>query len=195
MIFGMMNRTRNNTTLFLILAFCFSIPAHAIELSELLQLFAQKKESIVDFTEETHAFFLDEPIKSSGRLEFSFPNKLNKIILQPEIISQKIIGDELTIKNGDETHTVNLNDRPEFSIILRALINLLSGNHAALNKDFKIVFNNNLSTWELLLTPLDSYISGHVESINIIGQKEKITTIKISEPNNDHSITHIYNHR
>ena len=195
MITGMMNHLQNKNILYIVLIFCFSAPINALELPELLQLFAQKKESTVDFTEETHAFFLDEPIKSSGRLQYSYPNKLYKFILEPEIITQKINGDELIITNGNETHNINLTDRPEFTIILRALMYLLSGNQAALNKDFKIIFKDNITTWDLLLAPHDSYLSSHVESIKIVGYKEKISSIVITEPNNDRSITHLYNHR
>ena len=200
MTFGKMNHIKIlNKTALLLLAFFFTVPANALEatldLPKLLHMFAQQKKSTVDFNEEKHAFFLEEPIKSSGYIEFSAPNKLNKFILVPEKISQKITGNILEIKNPGETHTINLDDHPEFSILLRSIISVLSGDHVSLKKDFKITFKNNLSGWSLLLSPHDSYISGYIESIKMFGNKNKLSKIVVTEPNNDRSITLLSNHR
>lgn len=193
---GMMNNIKKyKQSSLLIFIFCFSVPSYAIELSDLLKLFVQQKESTVDFDEIKEAFYLEKPIKSSGRLEFSYPNKLSKYILEPEKLSQKINGNELTIQNGDKTHTINLDERPEFSVILRSLISLLSGNHDALKKDFKIKFNSSSDSWNLLLSPRDSYILSYVQSIKLIGNKTKLSKIIITEPNNDRSVSSLYNHR
>lgn len=198
---GKMNQIKKyNVIALLILNFFFITPSFAVgvkklDLPELLNLFAQQKDSTVDFTEEKYAFYLDEPIKSSGYLQFSAPDKLYKFISEPEKISQKINGDTLEIINGDETHSISLNEHPEFSIILRSIISLLSGNYAALKKDFKINFDNQAENWTLLLSPHDSFISGYVESIQMVGKKNKISRIIVIEPNKDRSITHIYNHR
>lgn len=172
----------------------FIAPAHALELKELLHLFSQKKQSVVDFSEEKYVSFLDEPIKSSGHMEFIAPNKLHKFILKPEKISQIINANELEIIYSNETHIVNLDDHPEFSIILRAIISVLAGDQAALKNDFKIVFKHNEAGWTLLLSPHDSYISGYVKSIKMLGNKNRISKITVTEPNNDQSITHLSNH-
>jgi len=184
----------------LLLIFFFTVPAHALDLNklnlpELLQLFAQQQQSTVDFDEEKHASFLDKPIKSSGYLQFSAPNKLYKFILKPEQISQKINGNELVVHDANETHTINLDEHPEFSILLRSIISLLSGDHPALKKDFKIIYKNTPSGWTLSLFPHDSYILSYVESIKMFGNKNKLSKIIVTEPNNDRSITNLYNHR
>jgi len=200
MIFGTMNHLKiHNKIAFLLLAFFFTVPVCAIdkkmELPELLHLFAQQKKSTVDFSEEKHAFFLDEPLKSSGYIEFSAPNKLNKYILKPEKISQKITGNILEIKNSDETHTVDLNDHPEFSVLLRSIISVLAGDLVSLKRDFKVNYTNIDPGWSLLLTPHDSYISGYIESIYMFGNNNKLSKIIVTEANNDHSITLLSNHR
>jgi len=200
MISGTMNHLKiHNKIAFLLLTFSFAIPASALEdkleLPELLHLFAQQKNSTVDFSEEKHAFFLDEPLKSSGYIEFLAPNKLNKYILKPEKNSQKITGNILEIKNPDKTHIVDLNDHPEFSVLLRSIISVLAGDLVSLKKDFKIIFTNNDSTWSLLLAPHDSYIAGYIESIKMFGNKNKLSKIIVTEANNDHSITLLSNHR
>ena len=206
MIFGTMKHLKiQNKIAFLILTLSFTLPVYALDISEkkvekldlpaLLELFAQKKKSTVDFNEEKHTFFLDQPIKSSGYIEFSAPNKLNKFILNPEKISQKITGDILEIKSLDETHTIDLNDHPEFSVLLQSIISVLSGDLVSLKKDFKVNFTNTGSNWSLLLSPHDSYISGYIESIKMYGHKNKLSKIVVIEPNNDRSITRLSNHR
>jgi len=196
MTFGTMKKIKKHYRIIsLLLTLNFVAPVYALELSELLHSFNQQQKSTVDFSEEKHAFYFDEPLKSSGYLQFIAPNKLYKFILKPEKISQKIQGDELHIKNGTDIRTINLNTYPEFSIIFRALVSFLSGDHAALKKNFKINFENNPASWVLLLSPHDSYIASHVESIKLSGSENKLNKIIITEPNKDKSITHIYNHR
>lgn len=200
MIFGTMNHLKKyNKIVFLLLAFFFTVPVYAIdkelELQDLLHLFAQQKKSTVDFNEEKHAFFLEEPIKSSGYIEFSAPNTLNKYILKPEKTSQKITDNILEIKNSNENHTIDLNDHPEFSILLKSIISVLAGDLVSLKKDFKINFTNNISDWSLLLTPYDSYIAGYIESVKMFGNKNKLSKIIVTEANNDRSITLFSNHR
>lgn len=200
MISGTMNHPKiHNKIAFLLLTCSIAAPAYALEdkleLPELLHLFAQQKKSTVDFIEEKYAFFLDEPLKSSGYIEFLAPNKLNKYIVKPEKMSQKITGNILEIKNPDKTHTIDLNDHPEFSVLLRSIISVLAGDLDSLKKDFKIIFANNDSTWSLLLTPHDSYIAGYIESIKMFGNNNKLSKIIVTEANNDHSITLLSNHR
>lgn len=204
MTFGKMNHIKKYSKhLIILLTVLIFSPGYAleskqesnIELTALLQSFSDQKNSTADFTEEKHTSFLEQPIKSSGYLQFIAPNKLYKFILAPEKISQKINGDELIIISANETYTVNLTEHPEFSVILRAIISLLSGDHAALIKDFKVIFESQPSSWTLLLSPHDSYISSYVESIKIFGLKNKLSKIIVTEPNHDRSITHIFNHR
>ena len=206
MTFGTMNQIKKHSkSALLILSFIISIPALAIneirsdiypsDLPKLLKIFSEQKQSEVDFKEEKHAFYLDEPIESSGYLQFYAPNKLNKFIIKPEKVSQKLDGNTLTILDGNKTHMVDLNDHPEFSIILRSIINVLSGNHAALKKDFKIKFESKPSGWTLSLRPHDSFIAGHVESIQIFGKKNIFLKMIVKEPNNDYTLTTLYNHR
>ena len=206
MTFGTMNQIKNHSkSTLLFLSFIISFPALAIneikantdpsDLPQLLKIFSEQKQSKVDFKEEKHAFYLDEPIESSGYLEFYAPNKLNKFIIKPEKVSQKIDGDTLTINDGNNTHIVDLNDHPEFSIILSSIIHVLSGNHAALINDFKIKFESKHSGWILSLRPHDSFIASNVDSIQIFGKRNVFLKMIVKEPNNDYTLTTLYNHR
>ena len=57
-----------------------------------------------------------------------------------------------------------------------------------------MTFKSKAASWTLILNPHDSYISGYIESITMFGSKDKLMKIIVTEPNKDHSITHIYNH-
>ena len=166
-----------------------------LTLSQLLALFSQSKQSTVDFIEEKHAFFLEQPMTSSGYVEFISPNKLNKFITKPEVTSQKISDNELEIISGEQKHIIDLNEHPEFSVILQSIISLLAGDHVTLQKTFKLKFNNSHMGWQLHLTPKDSYILGYVNSIQMFGSENKLTKLIITEANNDHTTTYFSNHR
>lgn len=195
MIFGKMKKRNNNKTkALMLLSLFFTTPVYALELTELLQLFSQKKQSSADFNEKKQVSFLDEPIISSGFLKFTSPDKLEKHIVKPEKISQKISANKLEVINSDENHVISLDEYPEFTIILRATRSVLAGDHTALRKDFKLNYKHTASNWTLHLTPHDSYILGYVESIEMEGNNNTITKIIITEPNHDQSITYLSNH-
>jgi len=196
MIFGKMNKIK---TLLLVIVLFYNLPAHAAEtvasLAEVMKLFSQQKKSTVDFKEEKFTSFLEEPIVSSGQLEFISPDELAKFIIKPEKITNKIKGDKLEIKTSHKTHTINLKEHPEFSVILTSIINVLSGNHEALKSDFTIIFKGQLTSWELVLIPRDSFVHGYIDSIKMHGNKNQLSQIIVTEANNDYSVTHIFNHR
>lgn len=201
MTFGKMNQIKNTINKVFLLLICLNtVPAYALNanntnLAELMQLFSQQKQSTVDFSEEKHASFLEEPIISSGHLEFSAPDKLYKFITKPDKITQKVEGNILEINDSNEVHSIDLNEHPEFAAILRSIISLLSGDLAALKKDFKLEFNTTPANWILLLKPHDSYVSGYIDSIKMFGEKNKLSKIIVTEPNNDQSVTYLSNHR
>jgi len=193
---GKMNKINK---LLLIIVLLFSLPAHAAKvdasLTDVLNLFSQQQKSTVDFKEEKYTSFLEQPIVSIGQLEFIAPDKLAKYIVEPEKISNKISGDELKIKTAHETHTINLKDHPEFSAVLTSIINVLSGNHDALNNDFNISIKGPINSWQLVLVPRDSFVHGYIDSIKMQGNQNKLSKIIVTEANKDYSVTHISNHR
>lgn len=196
MTFGKMNKIYK---LLSILVLLFNLPAHATEaetsLIEILNLFSQQQKSTVDFKEEKYTSFLERPVVSKGQLEFIAPDRLAKYIIEPEKISNKISGDELEIKTAHQTHTINLKEHPEFSSVLTSIINVLSGNHDALKKDFTITFEGQLKSWELVLVPRDSFVHSYIDSIKMQGSHNKLSNIIVTEANKDYSVTHISNHR
>lgn len=206
MTFGMMYRQMKPYKKSLILmAYLFTLPIQALEvkkseqqilnLPQLLQMFSQQSQRTADFNEEKHAFYLQQPITSSGYMQFSAPNKLYKFTLQPEKISQKVDADVLEVVKNNQSQTIYLKDYPEFSIILNSIISLLAGDHTTLKKDFKITFKPTSSNWTILLKPYDDYILSYVTSIKMFGKNNKLIKIIVTEPNNDQTITHLYNHR
>ena len=87
-----MMRTVIGMTIFLLL----SCPAIAeAEYQAVAEDIAQQGRNKVRFKEETVAFYLDEPLLSEGTMKFDPPDKLTKIIEQPEYIKQQISGDEV----------------------------------------------------------------------------------------------------
>ena len=170
-------------------------PVYALDVNDLFQSFARQKESQVDFDEEKYAFYLAEPLKSSGQLQFTAPDKLHKLISKPENISQTISGNVLQITKNNKTRTINLDDHPEFSAILGSLKNLLSGNLEALKKSYNLEIEGTRQSWKLHLLPKSKKLSGYIKFIDMQGINNLLTKIIITESNNDYSVTNLYNHR
>lgn len=181
----------------LILCLLSGMPAsvYALDINDLFQSFSQQKESHVDFDEEKYAFYLAKPLRSSGQLQFTAPDKLYKLISKPEKISQKISGNVLQITQDNNTRTINLDNHPEFSAILGSLKNLLAGNLDALQKNYKLNIEGTRQSWKLHLLPRSEKLSGYIKFIDMHGNNNLLTKIIITESNNDYSVTHLYNHR
>ena len=182
-------------TIFLLL-FCSAI-AEA-EYQAVAEDIAQQGRNKVRFKEETVAFYLDEPLLSEGTMKFDPPDKLTKIIEQPEYIKQQISGDEVLVTRGNKkTERFSLASHYGLEIMANTLRSLLSGKFAYLESEYSIKFTQQGSAWQLRLVPLEEKVEEIIESVLVEGEGGIITQYTITESNGDYTATSLYdeNHR
>lgn len=155
-------------------------------LDRLMTLLAQRKHGEVTFVERETLAVLSRPLVSSGVMIYDAPDHLEKRTLEPRPSSLILDHGELTVKRGDRTYQLDLNDYPQVAPYVDAIADTLSGNRVALERLFKVSFAGSLAQWTLTLRPLAQHRSP-ILLILIQGSRDDIRTVRIFQTNGDHS--------
>ena len=155
-------------------------------LDRLMRLLAQRRHGEVTFVERDTLAVLTRPLVSSGLMIYDAPDHLEKRTLEPRPGSLILDHGELTVKRGDRTYHLSLNDYPQVAPYVDAIADTLSGDRAALERLFELKFAGSLAQWTLTLRPLDPRRS-RIQLILIQGARDDIRTVRIFQTNGDHS--------
>jgi len=108
------------------------------------------------FQEEKRLAALTEPLRSTGRLLYRRPDRLEKVTESPEAESLVVDGDRLVITTGQEPpRVVDLAAHPEVRAAVDAVRGPLSGDLAALRRSFAVTASGTPAAWRLVLVPTD----------------------------------------
>ena len=165
---------------------CASSYAGDWALPDLMQSLAQKKSSKASFVEKKYMAILDKPLESSGELSFEAPDRLEKRTLKPRPEAMLLEGDKLTLILHDKRPlNLRLQDHPEVAALVDSIRGTLSGDQAALEKNYTLDFTGGQSKWKLTLTPLQKAVAKVVRQIHIGGADANIKTITFDQADGD----------
>ncbi len=173
----------------LVVGLFLSVSSHAAEwaLPELMNLLAQQKSGKASFVEKKYIAFLDAPLESSGELSFEAPDRLEKRTLKPRAESILLDGDKLTIAMHEKKQlSVRLQDQPVVAAMVESIRSTLSGDRAALEKNYAVEFSGVSAKWQLTLTPVNRAVAKIVRQIQIGGTDANIKTIRFEQTDGDH---------
>jgi hypothetical protein len=163
-------------------------PANA---SELLAAFAKLQGMEASFVETKHLALLAVPLRSSGRLYFSAPGYLLRIVHTPEPSSLLIEPGQLRMTNRDGMETIDLRQSDGLRLFVTSLVRVFSGDEKALAEHYTMVFAAPAETeeWTLTLTPKDKPLTNMIRELSLSGTGFAVHTIVVKEPNGDRSVT------
>ena len=167
-----------------------SCPAWAgdFQPAQLMQLLAQKKSGTATFVEKKHIGVLDQPVTSSGNLNFNAPDKLQKNTLKPKPESLVLDGNMLTVSlPGKPKRTVPLEDYPEAAAFIEGIRGTLAGDLSALEKFYQVELSGSADKWQLTLTPKQERLGSVFSSIRISGAQADIRLIHLEQKDGDSS--------
>lgn len=171
---------------FLGLALCSSGFAADWALPDLMHLLAQQKSGKATFVEKKYISLLDKPVESSGELAFEAPDRLEKRTLKPKPEAMLLDGDKLTVALPDKRPmNVRLQDHPEIATVVESIRGTLSGDQAALEKNYSVELSGAPAKWQLTLTPLQKSVAKVVRQIQIGGTDAAIKTITFNQADGD----------
>jgi outer membrane lipoprotein-sorting protein len=168
------------------LSVCSTSLAADWALPDLMHLLAQQKSGKATFVEKKYISMLDKPLESSGELSFEAPDRLEKRTLKPKPEAMALDGDKLSVTIGDKRPlNVRLQDHPEVAAMVESIRGTLSGDQAALEKNYRIDFSGQPAQWQLTLTPLQSSVAKVVRQIHISGADANIRRLTFEQADGD----------
>lgn len=174
-----------------IAALLSSTAAHPLELAELMGLLAQTRGSEASYQEVRHVQGLDAPLRSSGILSYSAPDRFTRQMQEPRVETVTVAGNTLTLSKNGKTRNLTLDSVPELSAIVEAMRGTLSGNGEALQRWFRPQVEGSADRWSLRLTPLDARTAERVASVMIDGRRGDVRKVEVLLADGDRSVMDI----
>lgn len=172
----------------LVVGLLLSVSSHAADwaLPDLMNLLAQQKSGKASFIEKKYIGFLDTPLESSGELSFEAPDRLEKRTLKPRAESMLLDGDKLTVAMHEKKPlNLRLQDQPVVAAMVESIRGTLSGDRAALEKNYAIELSGIQTKWQLTLTPMNRAVAKIVRQIQIGGAESNLKTIRFEQTDGD----------
>lgn len=172
------------------LALVLLVPAAAwcagSELDTLLQSLARPAPSSTPFVEAHFSPLLTRPLVVSGELEYLGPDALARTVEKPYHERSEIRGDMVTVeRQGEAAQRFSLQRVPEMRSLLASFAALLSGNVAALERQFQLDLHGDAHVWTIGLTPRDPYVHQRIRSITVSGRGAEPRCLTTFEANDD----------
>lgn len=166
-----------------------ALPASAaFDVGQLMTDLARNKGGKARFTEKKYISLLDKPVVSSGEMSYTAPDRLEKRTLQPKVETLLLDKDILSIEREKQKLSINLANQPEALAFVDSIRGTLSGNRAALEKNYALHLSGNADKWVLTLLPSDQKISALVLRITVSGSRGLVRSIEYLQADGDRSV-------
>ncbi len=176
-------------SLFLLL---LALPAcAAFDVGQLMSDLAKHKGGRAKFVEKKFIAVLDKPVVSTGEMTYLPPDRLEKRTLTPKVETLLLDKDLLSIERGQQKLSINLANQPEALAFVDSIRGTLSGNRAALEKNYALHLAGNADKWVLTLLPSDQKIASLVQRITVSGSKNQVRVIEYLQADGDRSVLNI----
>ena len=161
------------------------------DLDQLMQMLAQTRSGHVRFVETKTIAILDKPVVSTGEMTYTAPDRLEKRTLTPKVETLLLDKDILSIERDKQKLSINLANQPEALAFVDSIRGTLSGNRAALEKNYALHLAGNADKWVLTLLPSDQKIASLVQRITVSGSKNQVRVIEYLQADGDRSVLNI----
>jgi len=163
----------------------------AFDIVQLMQLLAQVKAGEAAFTEKRTVAMLDRTLESSGKLSFEAPDTFVRETLKPRHERLAVVGNMVTMSQGQRTRTVPLDSVPEAAVIVEAIRGTLTGNREAIERNFSASVSGAAARWTLELVPRVPRLRELVISVRVSGQQALVREIVVAMADGDRSVMSI----
>ena len=175
-----------------LLALTLSLPAAAsFDVAQLMNDLARHKGGRARFVEKKFLAVLDKPLVSTGEMDYQPPDRLEKRTLTPKAETLRLDKDILSVEREKQKLSINLANQPEALAFVDSIRGTLSGNRAALEKNYLLHLSGQPEKWVLTLLPSDARIAALVQRITVTGSKNQIRSIEYLQADGDRSLLSI----
>lgn len=160
----------------------------AFDVAQLMVELAKHKGGKAKFVEKKYISLLDKPVVSTGEMTYSAPDQLEKRTLTPKPEILRLDKDLLSIEREKQKLSINLSNQPEALAFIDSIRGTLTGNRAALEKNYSLYLAGSVDKWTLTLLPSEPKIAALVLRINVTGSKNQIRSIEYLQADGDRSL-------
>ena len=165
--------------------------AAAFDLPALAALLATRKSAEARFVEERFVAGLDQPLRSSGTLSFTAPDRFVRSTLDPRPEVMAVEGNDVTLQRGGRTRRMSLDAVPEATALVEAIRGTLTGDIAALRRHYVPQVEGTAARWRLLLTPNSQRIGTQVKQLELEGSGADLRHVEVLLTGGDRSVMSI----
>jgi hypothetical protein len=159
-----------------------------LDLRTLTGLLAQRRTAEAQFTEERHVAGFDGPLRASGTLSFTAPDRFVRQVLEPRPESMSVQGNTIVLRRGGRSRQMTLDAVPELTALVEAMRGTLNGDAALLQRHFETRVEGDPGRWTLTLLPRDARLASQVREMQIAGQAGEIRSVGLWMTNGDRSL-------
>jgi len=151
-----------------------------------MQSLSQISYSEASYTEEKHIDMLDVPITRYGRLVYGAPDRLEWHQKQSSFI---VRGSEVTIRNGDSSRSLPLDQVPRARVFIDSFRATLSGDLALLREHYALDYEpGEAGHWQIRLEPRDAALRQFITRIRLDGKGDRLVSVHVDENSGDWSV-------
>jgi len=165
--------------------------AAAFELAELMAMLAHRGAAHATFSEQRHVPGLDQPVVSTGQLDFEPPDRYTRRTITPHAETVTIAGNRLTLARDGRTRTMLLDATPQAVLAVEAVRATLTGDAATLLQWFRPTLAGDAAQWRLALVPLDAKAAGSLAEVRISGQRDVLVGVETRLADGTRTVTTI----
>jgi hypothetical protein len=180
-------------TAMLVLALAASSMAQAQQFSAatLQRLLQSAPEHDVRFSESRESPWLTAPLLSSGTMSSS-ATMLEKRTEQPQREAWRILDDRIQrVTDTGATQNLLFKDAPAAAVLANALRRAVTGDLAALEKDFRMTLGGDETLWTVQLTPRVPEVARVLKHIELQGSGGRLLVIVILESQGNRTTTRL----
>lgn len=159
----------------------------AFDIDQLMSELATQKGGRARFVETRHVALLDKPVRASGEMVFSPPDRLEKRTLLPKPETMVLDKDTLSLERDKRKFSIHLANRPEAQAFVESIRSTLSGNRKALEQDYALALEGESQRWVLTLVPRDETILALLKRITVSGSRNQVRHIEYLQADGDRS--------
>jgi hypothetical protein len=160
-------------------------PAWSADLASILASAAVLPPSEIGFREERHNPMFKEPMVLAGRLEYLDAGVMRKVVEMPFEEDILVEDNRVVVTRDGKTRKLSLNRSRALKTILGAIEAVLAGDQARLEESFRCDASGSAESWLLQMTPLANAVAKRLTSIEVEGNQQAVTSIRISLPNDE----------
>ncbi len=175
----------------LFIVLCWSAQASSaadFDVDKLMDLLRGQRPEKATFHETKHIAILERPVESSGELDFTRPDRLEKRTFGLNAERMVVDGEVLTIERGGRKQTLGLREHPQIAVLIESIRGTLAGDRTALEKTYTMTLEGDMQSWRLMFRPKDAALATLVSRIRIGGTQAQVRRVEIDEADGDRSV-------